>query len=605
MATAEDYGRWIVENADKRGTPEFDTVARAYRMARAEPQKAVSYSPTEGMSGFDKFAAGMGKAIVDTGRGIGQLTGLVSADDVKEARRRDAALMDTGAGFAGNVVGNVGMALAPGGALKGAATVARAIPAVSAAAPALSAAGSTLLAPNSLPSALAVGGAQGFVQPAENIGERLLNTGIGGVATAALPVARTAKAASEPFYESGREQIMGRVLRRVAGDDADRVAQTLAASRELVPGSLPTAGQAAGNAGVAALERAAFAAEPTVTVPVAERLSAQNAARVAALRGASPGAVDVLEAARERAAVPIYRRAMKEGVDPEMAQVLQPQIQNLMERLPRSGMHGTVASKAKELARLNGVNLSDETSLEGLHWMKLAVDDLLDNSAQNGIGKQTKRGLMQFKDDLLTVMDQLSPVYGKAREKFATLSRPVNQAQVLDEIAGRSIRPLDEQLMPNAYARALIDQTAQRATGFGGSTIANTLEPGQIAMLNAIKDDLARAEFAKNAGRGVGSDTVQKLAYNNIMQQSGLSGLPNLLSRPVQLAEYGSRVAYSSADREMRRKLAEALLDPQEAAKLMRAATPTPKGEALAKLLRYGITPPMMATPAVLNAQQQ
>ena len=30
MATADDYAAWIVQNAAKRGTPDFDTVAQAY-----------------------------------------------------------------------------------------------------------------------------------------------------------------------------------------------------------------------------------------------------------------------------------------------------------------------------------------------------------------------------------------------------------------------------------------------------------------------------------------------------------------------------------------------------------------------------------------------
>jgi hypothetical protein len=34
MATADEYAAWIVKNADKKGTPEFDTVAAAYKDAR-------------------------------------------------------------------------------------------------------------------------------------------------------------------------------------------------------------------------------------------------------------------------------------------------------------------------------------------------------------------------------------------------------------------------------------------------------------------------------------------------------------------------------------------------------------------------------------------
>ena len=36
MATADEYAAWIVQNADKKGTPEFDTVAQAYQLAKSE-----------------------------------------------------------------------------------------------------------------------------------------------------------------------------------------------------------------------------------------------------------------------------------------------------------------------------------------------------------------------------------------------------------------------------------------------------------------------------------------------------------------------------------------------------------------------------------------
>jgi len=41
MATADDYAGWIVKNAAKKGTPEFDTVAAAYKEALAEEQTAA------------------------------------------------------------------------------------------------------------------------------------------------------------------------------------------------------------------------------------------------------------------------------------------------------------------------------------------------------------------------------------------------------------------------------------------------------------------------------------------------------------------------------------------------------------------------------------
>ena len=45
MASAEEYAAWIVKNADKKGTPQFDTVAKAYSLA-----KTSIAQPKEGMA---------------------------------------------------------------------------------------------------------------------------------------------------------------------------------------------------------------------------------------------------------------------------------------------------------------------------------------------------------------------------------------------------------------------------------------------------------------------------------------------------------------------------------------------------------------------------
>jgi hypothetical protein len=42
MARAEDYAAWIVANKGKQGTPEFETVAKAYQMARDQAQRVMS-----------------------------------------------------------------------------------------------------------------------------------------------------------------------------------------------------------------------------------------------------------------------------------------------------------------------------------------------------------------------------------------------------------------------------------------------------------------------------------------------------------------------------------------------------------------------------------
>lgn len=70
---------------------------------------------------FSNFLAGAGKSFADTAQGVRQIFGKDSTADVEERRRLDAPLMDTSAGFAGNVVG-AGAQMAPAMFIPGANT---------------------------------------------------------------------------------------------------------------------------------------------------------------------------------------------------------------------------------------------------------------------------------------------------------------------------------------------------------------------------------------------------------------------------------------------------------------------------------------------------
>lgn len=81
--------------------PDFSNVSRP------DGSQYDPNNPTVGMSGLQRFAAGAGKFVADTGRGIGQMMGRVSEEEIAAARERDAPLMNTGAGMAGNIAGGV------------------------------------------------------------------------------------------------------------------------------------------------------------------------------------------------------------------------------------------------------------------------------------------------------------------------------------------------------------------------------------------------------------------------------------------------------------------------------------------------------------------
>lgn len=69
MATAEQYADWIVKNQSLKGSPEFNTVAEAYKVARAEP---VESAPQQE---FEQPAEQPQRRSTDTGFAQGLLSG--------------------------------------------------------------------------------------------------------------------------------------------------------------------------------------------------------------------------------------------------------------------------------------------------------------------------------------------------------------------------------------------------------------------------------------------------------------------------------------------------------------------------------------------------
>lgn len=63
------------------------------------------YSPTEGMSAGQRFAAGIGRGMFNIARNVGNVAGMVDDQTIRDANQRDKALLDTRAGSLGNIVG--------------------------------------------------------------------------------------------------------------------------------------------------------------------------------------------------------------------------------------------------------------------------------------------------------------------------------------------------------------------------------------------------------------------------------------------------------------------------------------------------------------------
>lgn len=428
-------------------------------------------------------------------------------------------------------------------------------------------------------------------------GDRLLKGTVAGLAGAAVPAAgavfKSAKTFAEPLYEGGRNAIVGRTLNRVAGDDAANVIQRLKSAQPLVPGSMPTAAQVAENGGIAAMERSAASSNPA---DFAQRSMEQASARLNSLRGIAgdDAALEAAKVARDVAAKPLYSQAKSQVMKntPELSAILDSLPPSVMSKAHSLAMlareplkvgkdipahsvpTGILDASGKSIGR-DVAEQSATYSGKALHYIKLALDDTLSATGEGALGNTEKRLMMGAKDDLLGLVDNGIPAYGQARAKFAELSKPVNQMEIGQALYDKLKPALSDFGQIGAESKAQFanalrngDKLAADATGFKGAKLDSVMSPQQMGALNSIAQDLARKANAENLGRGVGPDTFQKFAMQNIAEQSGMPRLVGgLLDLPV--VSRATKWVYRDSDEAAQKVIAEAMLNPAKAAQLM------------------------------------
>jgi len=172
------------------------------------------------------------------------------------------------------------------------------------------------------------------------------------------------------------------------------------------------------------------------------------------VQGAAEKAIDSAIKRRSRLAGRIYKQAFDENPEVDVKPIidfieresknakgpiydqLQAAKKLLMKPdLPKKTPGGTLVDEFGN--PLTPPSVSYDTSLQGLHHSKMALDDMIAGARQTGIGNTGKRNLVQIKEMLLRQMDETSPAYKAARIKFEKLSRPIDRFResVIGEIA--------------------------------------------------------------------------------------------------------------------------------------------------------------------------
>jgi hypothetical protein len=225
-----------------------------------------------------------------------------------------------------------------------------------------------------------------------------------------------------------------------------------------------------------------------------------------------------------------------------------------------------------------------------LQDLKMAMDAMLKDPTTGIAGKEAEN-IKATRGMLMNWMETAIPDLKTARSTYAEMSKPIGQMDVGQELLTRLEPALNDfgglaRETGNKYATALrnADQTAVKATGFKGNGMRDLMTPDQMGALESVASDLARKANAQDLGRGVGSDTFQKLALSNIAERSGA---PGVVGTALDLPGV-SKVAkflYREPEEKIQSLIAQSLLEPKTAAQLMEEAIKAGKPQPIGNLL--------------------
>lgn len=377
---------------------------------------------------------------------------------------------------------------------------------------------------------------------------------------------KVAKRLIEPFYESGKDRIVGRALNEAAGGEADKAINNIRNYKPTIEGAEPTLSEVARVPSLAALERSAIATNPEVGNMIANRNASRDLLRkdyIENLAGMN-GEKKALETARQLTADANYQKAF----DAKMAfKEVPTELLAQKDALLETPAIKKAISEASEIIANKGLTVKNPTqSIQGLHQVKLALDDQiskLKKADMTTIEQNKMDGIIAAKDRLVSFLEnpQISPAYEKARKIYAAQSKPINELEVVEKIADKVINPNNNAVYAQQLARQLKNAEKGKLVG-----------QDKLEKLKGLQSDVQGQEFAQKAGKSSGSDTAQKLAYANLMNDMGV---PNALKNSGVIEGLGNiggqigNMAYSNANQRLSSKLANAVADPQEALRLM------------------------------------
>jgi hypothetical protein len=561
---------------------------------------------TDNMSGYERFMAGIGKSIVDTGYGLAQQAIAIPSTAVRaggalsnavlpegsrlrelnqrasdialapqnslrataaERRAIDSDLMSTGAGLAGNVTGTSAQLLTPAMLARGTSLAA-------------------LAAPTSVRGNAIQGAVLGSLQPSTGGADSAQQAALGGVAGGAgAGVINAGGSALSALRNMASRGGLSSVERRAAEEISSRATnpQSLEFTESAVPGVQRTLGEATLDPGLSALEnylrsqnRGAF-----------DALDMQNnAARVRQLDGIAGTDADMAAAVGERSAAASQARNAAMAAPPaEVAETIRVLDDAIKASRGRSAVQPALESLRKRIdTYMDGDGRIDIATLDNI---RMDIGDMLAGrfGGDSGAALTGARELIGVRDALNDEVGRQAPEFTDYLNAYRQMSRPINRMEIGQEIMGVSTGGGvfkdtlgNPTITPGGFGRATknLDHLASRATGFSKAKASEILTPDDMTAINAIQDDMSRI-YTRQKSAVIGPHTAERVGIGASLARQPLASIIPFAGGIIEHME-------RNANEALKEKLAYLMANPSEAKRVL-AALPKRESSALRKTL--------------------
>lgn len=435
---------------------------------------------------------------------------------------------------------------------------------------------------------------QAGVGPVGQFATGVLGGSLPSIAEGALGVARTL---TQPLTRAGQQQFAANALVKAASNP-QAAAANLDTASAIVPGSMRTAGEASGDQGVLALEKGVRAQNPGA---FAARISEQNAARQTELTNLGGTKADIAAAkdAREQTTGPAREQAMQYGgtanVRPVQLQIdrmlASPAGQRdipkaaltwLQQKLAQPDDVSNRFSTPSQLAKqVRGT--FEPRNPENLYAIRQDINDAMDGKLGGDLSKfkLARSQLLAIRSTLDDQIEAAAPGFKAYLKSYRDQSAPIGQMTTIQDLQQRASSGLDTTSGQPFLSSPMFSKALANAVN-GRRPPQFTADQSQ--RLQALQQDLQRGSALSSPTiRTPGSDTFQ-----NFMTGQRLGG--GLAGRIPVVGKY-LRGVNDFVDQRVNEQLAQAMLDPKFAAKLLRSGrTPAPLKAAIASgFAKYAI----------------